>query len=66
MERTTNYGLYKPGSDDFISVDDLNANMDIIDEALANRSGGNTPVSAMLVANSAGTPVIGDATIEEV
>ena len=29
-------------------------------------SGGNTPVNAMLVANSAGTPVIGDATIEEV
>jgi hypothetical protein len=66
MERTTNYGLYKPGSDDFISVDDLNANMDIIDEALANRSGGNTPVSTMLVANSAGTSVIGNATFEEV
>ena len=66
MERTTNFGLYKPGADDFINIDDLNANMDIIDEALANRSGGNTPVSAMLVANSAGTPVIGDATIEEV
>lgn len=65
MERTTNYGLYKPGSDDFISVDDLNANMDIIDEALANRSGGNTPVSAMLVANSAGTPVIGNAELNQ-
>lgn len=66
MERTPNFGLYKPGTDDFINIDDLNANMDIIDEALANRSGGNTPVSAMLVANSSGTPVIGNATFEEV
>lgn len=65
MERTTNFGLYKPGADDFISIDDINANMDIIDEALANRSGGNTPVSAMLVANSAGTPIIGNAELNQ-
>jgi len=65
MERTTNFGLYKPGADDFISIDDINANMDIIDEALANRSGGNTPVSAMLVADSAGDSIIGDAQKEE-
>lgn len=65
MERTTNFGLYKPGADDFISIDDINANMDIIDEALANRSGGNTPVSAMLVAESAGDSIIGDAQKEE-
>lgn len=65
MERTTNFGLYKPGADDFISIDDINANMDIIDEALANRSGGNTPVSATLVAESAGDAIIGDAQKEE-
>ncbi len=65
MERTTNFGLYKPGADDFISIDDINANMDIIDEALANRSGGNTPVSAMLVAESAGDSIIGNAQKEE-
>lgn len=65
MERTTNYGLYKPGSDDFISVDDLNANMDIIDEALANRSGGNTPVNAVVSAKSAGLPIIGNLSVIE-
>ena len=65
MERTNNFGLYKPGADDFISIDDINANMDIIDEALANRSGGNTPVSALLVADSAGDSIIGNAQKEE-
>lgn len=39
MERTPNFGLYKPGTDDFINIDDLNANMDIIDTELKKASG---------------------------
>ncbi|MBR4510060.1 MAG: hypothetical protein IKP25_05190 [Ruminococcus sp.] len=49
MERTPNFGLYKPGTDDFINIDDLNANMDIIDTELKKASGGgNTASSAKL------------------
>ena len=52
MERTTNFGLYKPGTDDFINIDDLNANMDIIDEALAHAGGGGIAFSAALKTRS--------------
>lgn len=65
MKRTTNFGLYKPESDDYISIDDINANMDIIDEALASISGGSTPVNGVLSLHLAGEPVIGNITIEE-
>ena len=64
MERTTNYGLYKPGNDDFISVDDLNANMDIIDAALKN-AGGNVPANAALLANPTPPAIIAVAEMEE-
>lgn len=33
-ESTTNYGLIKPGQDDFYNVDDFNQNMDTIDQQL--------------------------------
>lgn len=33
-ESTTNYGLIKPGQDDFYNVDDFNQNMDTIDHQL--------------------------------
>ena len=33
-ESTTNYGLIKPGQDDFYNVDDFNQNMDTIDKQL--------------------------------
>ena len=33
-ESTTNYGLIKPGQDDFYNVDDFNKNMDTIDQQL--------------------------------
>lgn len=65
MERTPNYGLYKPGTDDFIDIADINANMDIIDEALANRPSGNTPVRARIKSTLAGEPVIGNITVIE-
>ena len=64
MERTPNFGLYKPGTDDFINIDDLNANMDIIDDALANISSG-APVNAMVATFSAGQSVIGDLSVIE-
>lgn len=34
MEITTNYGLKKPGQDEFYNVDDFNGNMDVLDEEL--------------------------------
>ncbi|MDY3366513.1 hypothetical protein [Zhenhengia yiwuensis] len=33
-ESTTNYGLIKPGQDDFYNVDEFNQNMDTIDKQL--------------------------------
>jgi hypothetical protein len=40
--------------------------LDKLEKTSGGGSGGNTPVNAMLVGNSAGTPVIGNATFEEV
>ena len=34
---TTNYNLKKPAPEDFVNVADINTNMDIIDEALAEQ-----------------------------
>ena len=31
---TTNYQLKKPGTDDFVSIEDINGNMDILDEKI--------------------------------
>ena len=38
MELTPNYGLKKPGQDDFYNVDDFNANADVIDEELKRQA----------------------------
>ena len=35
METTTNYGLKKPAQEDFVNVDDINYNSDILDEKIA-------------------------------
>ena len=39
MEKTKNYGLNKPASEDFYNVADFNENADILDKALADISG---------------------------
>ena len=35
METTTNYGLKKPAQEDFVNVEDINYNSDILDEKIA-------------------------------
>ncbi len=35
METTTNYGLKKPAQSDFVNVEDINYNSDILDEKLS-------------------------------
>ena len=35
METTTNYGLKKPAQEDFVNVDDINYNSNILDEKLS-------------------------------
>ena len=35
METTTNYGLKKPAQEDFVNVEDINYNSDILDEKLS-------------------------------
>lgn len=37
MKQTTNYGLNKPEGTDVVNISDLNANMDIIDEKMADK-----------------------------
>ena len=36
MEQTANYKLNKPGEEDYVSIDSINENMDVIDETLGN------------------------------
>ena len=38
MEKTSNYGLNKPGQNDNYNIEDLNENMDILDEKLSTDS----------------------------
>ncbi len=38
MTTTEHYGLQKPESNDYVSVDTINQNMDVIDEELKNRA----------------------------
>ena len=38
MKTTTNYGLKKPEGNEYISIDDLNYNADLIDEELKKRA----------------------------
>ena len=38
MQETPNYKFKKPENDDFFNIEDLNANFDIIDEAIAEVS----------------------------
>ncbi len=42
MQNTTNYGLKKPGSTDYINISDLNDNADIIDTQLKENADGLT------------------------
>lgn len=38
MQTTTNYGLKKPGGDDFYNVEDFNENADLVDENIKSLS----------------------------
>ena len=43
---TANYGLKKPGAEDFYNIEDFNWNADVIDAELAKRAGATEALKA--------------------
>lgn len=48
MSTTENFGLRKPGADEFYNIEDFNGNMDVIDEELKKLSEKDVPIDDVL------------------
>jgi len=64
MDTTQNFGLKKPGADDFVDIDVLNENMDIIDEKCAKESWYGTCSTSYSMSAKVVTTTDGDFTLK--
>lgn len=55
---TENFNLIKPEDEEYYDVADFNANMDVIDEALAENAGGSEMLQGVISADGQGVRII--------